>query len=130
VGGGEARAEAGPEEAPGAAAGKRKGKGKSKGGGGEDGGGGGAAAGGGGGDDTAVATGAGNGDGAVDGQGLPFVRGGATKFYTTPSEAACQFTPRAGYVLLHSHGYNCLLHEGAVVAAGVKYLLRTDVVYT
>ena len=68
---------------------------------------------------------------SVDGESLPFVRGGATKFYTeAPIELACQFTPQAGCVLIHSHGHNCLLHEGAVVNDGTKYLLRTDVVYS
>ena len=38
-------------------------------------------------------------------------------------------TPRTGSLLSHVHGYDCLLHEGAPVRRGVKYLLRTDVVY-
>ena len=34
-----------------------------------------------------------------------------------------------GAVLLHAHGQRCLTHSGAPVTGGVKYLLRTDVVY-
>lgn len=42
---------------------------------------------------------------------------------------AFAFAPERGAVLLHGHGARCLLHEGAPVRSGVKYLMRTDVVY-
>ncbi len=32
-------------------------------------------------------------------------------------------------MLLHLHGDECLEHEAAAVTAGVKYILRSDVVY-
>ena len=38
--------------------------------------------------------------------------------------------PRAGRALLHRHGDACLAHEGRAVRAGVKYVLRSDVVVT
>ncbi|CAN0033386.1 unnamed protein product, partial [Discosporangium mesarthrocarpum] len=39
------------------------------------------------------------------------------------------FSPMRGTALIHGHGGRCLLHEGARVEQGVKYLLRTDVMY-
>lgn len=33
-----------------------------------------------------------------------------------------------GMALLHKHGRDCLLHEGAMVSAGEKWVLRTDLV--
>ncbi|BFZ55887.1 hypothetical protein PYCC9005_002928 [Savitreella phatthalungensis] len=34
-----------------------------------------------------------------------------------------------GMALLHKHGNDCLLHEGRVVRSGVKWVLRTDLMY-
>jgi len=52
--------------------------------------------------------------------------GGATRFY---DETTFEFEPRLGSMLLHVHGDECLEHEGCTVQAGVKYVLRTDLVY-
>ncbi len=48
--------------------------------------------------------------------------GGATDFH----DFAASVTPRTGMALLFQH---MLLHEGATVLTGVKYVLRTDVMY-
>ncbi|GMH48827.1 hypothetical protein TrLO_g14400 [Triparma laevis f. longispina] len=37
--------------------------------------------------------------------------------------------PVEGTMLLHLHGDDCLLHEGAEVTAGIKYLFRTDLCF-
>jgi len=37
--------------------------------------------------------------------------------------------PRVGRALLHRHGAACLEHEGRAVRCGVKYVLRSDVVF-
>eukprot|EP00300_Choanocystis_sp_HF-7_P009730 c16605_g1_i1.p2 GENE.c16605_g1_i1~~c16605_g1_i1.p2 ORF type:complete len:278 (+),score=46.18 c16605_g1_i1:39-836(+) len=57
--------------------------------------------------------------------------GGETIFYkgNIGNKVALQFAPMANACLLHGHGSRCLLHEGAKVIRGVKYLLRSDVVY-
>ncbi|CAM9817759.1 unnamed protein product [Chrysoparadoxa australica] len=57
--------------------------------------------------------------------------GGETIFYrgSYGGKVAVSFTPKKGAVLLHGHGERCLTHEGAMVTAGVKYLLRTDICY-
>lgn len=34
-----------------------------------------------------------------------------------------------GTALLHRHGQDCLLHEGSAVQRGVKYVLRSDVMF-
>lgn len=44
-------------------------------------------------------------------------------------KVAALFSPVQGACLVHGHGRQCLLHEGAAVTSGVKYLLRTDVMY-
>ena len=38
-------------------------------------------------------------------------------------------TPQPGLALLHKHGDYCLEHEGVAVTAGIKYVLRSDVVF-
>lgn len=67
--------------------------------------------------------------------------GGNTVFYRDVStisrkksakkepEIFAVITPVAGKVLVHAHGRRCLTHEAAAVVQGVKYVLRTDVVY-
>lgn len=55
---------------------------------------------------------------------LSSCQGGATRF-----EKDVAFAPRAGSMLLHVHGDDCLLHEGEAVQSGIKYILRTDLVY-
>ncbi len=37
--------------------------------------------------------------------------------------------PDAGLALLHLHGDDCLQHEAMEVRRGVKYILRSDVVF-
>ena len=63
----------------------------------------------------------------------PDVFGGATVFYkgSTPAKAkeVLRFEPKEGSALAHIHGPRCMLHEGSAVENGVKYLMRTDVVY-
>lgn len=56
---------------------------------------------------------------------LTSCQGGATRF-----EHDVAFTPETGALLLHVHGDDCLLHEGEAVEAGVKYILRTDLVFS
>jgi len=64
--------------------------------------------------------------------------GGATRFDPPPSTSFwCNqnatkdiaFEPVAGTMLLHLHGDDCLLHQADPVSKGVKYVLRTDMVY-
>lgn len=56
--------------------------------------------------------------------------GGETRFYDD-TDHSCSFSmlPQEGYLLLHRHGDDCLVHEGCSVSKGVKYLLRSDVVF-
>lgn len=56
--------------------------------------------------------------------------GGATRFYPPQSKKkSIAFEPEEGAILLHIHGDRCLQHEADPVVSGVKYVLRTDVVY-
>ena len=70
------------------------------------------------------------------------LRGGETIFYALSTsilkgKSAKQPTeklllsvrPQTGMLLAHAHGDRCLTHEGAPVISGIKYVLRTDVVY-
>jgi hypothetical protein len=77
----------------------------------------------------------------VDGMGTTLVtvliylsecKGGCTTFYTGhfSSAVAAKVTPTAGLILLHRHGEKCLTHEAQPVLEGVKYILRTDVVFS
>lgn len=55
--------------------------------------------------------------------------GGETVFYDGSKKAVLTVSPVAGLALIHGHGERCMLHEGRSVKRGVKYLLRTDVLY-
>jgi len=57
--------------------------------------------------------------------------GGETVFYNgrNDTEVCGSFAPRAGWALFHRHGDACLTHEGKAPTTGVKYLLRTDIVF-
>ncbi|KAL4167613.1 hypothetical protein KRP22_013189 [Phytophthora ramorum] len=61
--------------------------------------------------------------------------GGNTIFYGNEAGAkqehvVLSVAPETGSALVHGHGDRCLLHEGALVSRGAKYLLRTDVMYS
>lgn len=68
---------------------------------------------------------------------LSSCRGGATRFHLpksskkkgSNSDSSISFTPTQGAVLLHVHGDKCLEHEAEPVLDGIKYVLRTDIVY-
>lgn len=69
---------------------------------------------------------------------LSSCEGGATRFYLPHNKKGKQnnknsddiaFVPQAGAILLHMHGDRCLEHEADPVVNGVKYVLRTDIVY-
>jgi len=65
--------------------------------------------------------------------------GGATRFHLPHSsskkkkkskdDTSVAFVPEEGAVLLHIHGDRCLEHEAEPVLDGVKYVLRTDIVF-
>lgn len=60
---------------------------------------------------------------------LPALSGGATVFYATAKKVLASVEPEAGAALIHAHGRRCLMHEGAAVEKGVKYVFRSDVIY-
>lgn len=66
-----------------------------------------------------------------DASGQLLLQGGETNFYANMygQRPVVSVRPIAGRLLLHGHGHRCLTHEGAEVLVGVKYLLRTDVIY-
>ncbi|GJP40813.1 hypothetical protein CLOM_g487 [Closterium sp. NIES-68] len=56
--------------------------------------------------------------------------GGETVFYVgARSQESFEVSPEVGMALLHRHGARCLLHEAREVKTGVKYVLRSDVVF-
>jgi predicted 2-oxoglutarate/Fe(II)-dependent dioxygenase YbiX len=56
--------------------------------------------------------------------------GGETVFYGSRGQKLHSVSPKGGLVVLHLHGDDCWEHEGAEVQQGVKYLLRSDVVFS
>lgn len=58
------------------------------------------------------------------------LKGGATIFHpNTRGAQPLKIQPRKGTALLHKHGPDCLKHEGELVEAGEKWILRTDVTF-
>merc|ERR1712203_89821 len=61
------------------------------------------------------------------------IKGGETVFWKdrggNPTTVALSFPPTRGMCMFHGHGDECMIHEGATVLDGVKYVLRTDAVY-
>ncbi|CAK0879791.1 unnamed protein product [Prorocentrum cordatum] len=61
------------------------------------------------------------------------LKGGETVFWKdrggNPTTVALSFPPTRGMCMFHGHGDECMIHEGATVLDGVKYVLRTDAVY-
>jgi hypothetical protein len=62
-------------------------------------------------------------------QASPALQGGETIFYGATGHVIKSVAPLGGMALLHLHGEDCLEHEGATVKSGVKYVLRSDVVF-
>lgn len=64
----------------------------------------------------------------LTGQDAGEVEGGETLFEDDDgTKYSC--APAKGMALLHLHGDDCLLHEGAPVISGSKWILRSDLVY-
>lgn len=59
-------------------------------------------------------------------------QGGGTRFQVPNKNQNKDivFAPQVGHMLLHLHGDDCLPHQGDVVEGGIKYVLRTDLVYS
>lgn len=53
--------------------------------------------------------------------------GGATSFLSRDEKRRIDIDPKAGSVLIFQH--NKLYHEGAEVVSGVKYAMRSDILY-
>lgn len=65
---------------------------------------------------------------------LSSCRGGSTRFYLPKkgkkkNDEGIAFQPQEGAILMHLHGDRCLEHEANPVIHGIKYVLRTDVVF-
>jgi hypothetical protein len=56
------------------------------------------------------------------------LKGGATTFYDYGMKQKIDVVPKSGRVLIFQH--RNLLHSGDDVVSGVKYTMRTDVMYT
>ncbi len=65
----------------------------------------------------------------LDDLGQEALQGGETIFWKTKSKQLVSVAPKRGMALLHAHGRRCLMHEGAEVLKGQKYMLRSDVMY-
>ncbi|XP_047329807.1 uncharacterized protein LOC124933450 [Impatiens glandulifera] len=55
--------------------------------------------------------------------------GGETVFYGHRNSIVAEVPPSEGMALLHIHGHKCMLHEAQKVTKGIKYVLRSDVVF-
>jgi len=57
------------------------------------------------------------------------LHGGDTVFLESKSEEAFRVSPDVGLAMFHTQGEDCRLHYADEVRRGVKYVLRTDVIY-
>ncbi|KAM9965431.1 hypothetical protein ACTFIW_005247 [Dictyostelium discoideum] len=53
-------------------------------------------------------------------------KGGETTFFVGPNQEEIKVNPSTGMVILFQHR---ILHQGSPVVSGVKYVIRTDVMY-
>ncbi|QDZ23658.1 Fe2OG dioxygenase domain-containing protein [Chloropicon primus] len=65
----------------------------------------------------------------LNGTSMSDLEGGETIFWETKKKELCRIAPEQGKLLLHAHGHRCLLHAGNLVTRGVKYMIRSDVMY-
>ena len=56
--------------------------------------------------------------------------GGRTLFYGLNNEVTSFVVPKSGMALIFNHGTQTILHSGEQIENGIKYLMRTDVMYT
>lgn len=56
--------------------------------------------------------------------------GGETVFYDNRGRVVAEVAPIQGMALLHLHGHRCMLHEARAVRKNVKYILRSDVIFS
>lgn len=62
-------------------------------------------------------------------KGVP-VEGGETIFHLPGKKGDKMVVrPERGAAMLHKHGASCMSHEGAVVRKGVKWVLRSDLLF-
>ncbi|GKY92115.1 hypothetical protein MPSEU_000182900 [Mayamaea pseudoterrestris] len=58
-------------------------------------------------------------------------KGGATRFERPHGSGKdIVYVPKIGSMLLHLHGDDCLPHAGDLVEKGIKYVFRTDLVFS
>ena len=62
-------------------------------------------------------------------KGEETLEGGETCFYDDRESLLESVRPIAGTALLHIHGSRCLTHQAKEVLKGIKYVLRSDVVF-
>jgi len=55
------------------------------------------------------------------------VKGGATTFHSMDMSRSFDVNPKMGRVLIFQHAH--LVHSGAEVQEGIKYTMRTDLMY-
>ncbi|KAK8945984.1 hypothetical protein KSP40_PGU001840 [Platanthera guangdongensis] len=66
---------------------------------------------------------------ATSDSSMPSLAGGETVFYDKRHKVVSEVAPLEGMALLHLHGAKCMLHEARAVTKGIKYILRSDVVF-
>jgi len=77
--------------------------------------------------DSAQALGIPEGSDERDSHRQEYLRGGATTFHSIRMDQRMDVDPKAGRVLIFQH--RGLLHSGDLVTAGIKYTMRSDLMY-